>query len=115
MLPNKVDPVKSHARGGLVNGAELDEREILVQVDLAGDHWVASRLGQTAQVHLQKLCVKFEYFTTKKIQIYFSGFSIYFLFYFNFLILFLISNFLNFIFNFKFFKFYFKFLDKFIF
>jgi hypothetical protein len=52
LLAHKIDSIKSHSGGGLINGAEFDEGEIFVQIDLTGDHGVASCLRQTTQMHL---------------------------------------------------------------
>ena len=45
--------IESHSSGGFVDRAELDEGEVLVQVYLTHQHWVARGLSQIAQVHLE--------------------------------------------------------------
>lgn len=51
-LTFEIDAVEGHRLRGFIDGPELQEREILVQVDLTGQHGVAGRLRQPRQVHL---------------------------------------------------------------
>jgi len=51
-LALEVDAVKCHALRCLVDGAALQESEILVAVDVTGEDRVAFGLSQAAQVHL---------------------------------------------------------------
>lgn len=51
-LSLEVDAVESHRLGGLVNGAELEESKVLVQIDLACENGVAGSLGQSGEMHL---------------------------------------------------------------
>ncbi|GMR53022.1 hypothetical protein PMAYCL1PPCAC_23217, partial [Pristionchus mayeri] len=52
LLTHEVDPVEGHAYSGLVDGTELDEGEVLVQIDLAREDRIAGSLCQTTQVNL---------------------------------------------------------------
>lgn len=51
-LSLEVDAIKGHGLRRLVNRAELEERKVLVQVDLARQHWISCSLCQSGQVHL---------------------------------------------------------------
>lgn len=51
-LSFEIDPVKGHGLGRLVDRTELEERKVLVQVDLARQHRIASRLREAREMHL---------------------------------------------------------------
>ena len=51
-LSFEADAVECHGRGGLVDGSTLEEGEVLVAVDMAGQDGVALGLRQTVEMHL---------------------------------------------------------------
>lgn len=51
-LPFEVDTIESHGLCGLINGSELQECKVFVQIYLARENWVAGGLCQAREMHL---------------------------------------------------------------